>query len=453
MLATMALGGADARVRVVAIPPGGEPNVGRATVVEGGRGPIPSRMVTEPPVTEPPTSIDPADSLRLLKEREAALTDVRSRRAAPAAAEAVREDRAYPAGDELDRPPARKRGASNSVNVIEAAPTRAEIAKTTDPALIHALRTELQSQLARGALLNTYRYLRLVMVGAVLAIGLAVWFVWQDFPSLPSISHYYYTPARIVFAGALVAATAALLALSGRGGQRAWLDIAAFFAPLIALIPTHIGNGEVRDLNECEVDAECIPDEAFDYVATSFFTWAVFVVLILAFAIIRAVQEHHAFRQSGRIMPRKTFWQLSGPIAFCAVALVVYVTAWSIDQEGFLRWAHLVSASLFFFLITIVAWNQVRSESIGTTGLPDSFREWRKREMRWIPKIVTTWRGLIALALLADIVAAIVIVGTGVHWDDAPVKPVFLVEAIALILFAVFWIIETILNWDKIDPN
>ena len=79
---------------------------------------------------------------------------------------------------------------------------------------------------------RTYRALRLVMIATVPAIFLAVLLVWRGERggvSLPTLSHYYYTPAGAVFIGALSVAAAAMLALSGRGAERVLLDTAAFF--------------------------------------------------------------------------------------------------------------------------------------------------------------------------------------------------------------------------------
>ena len=69
---------------------------------------------------------------------------------------------------------------------------------------------------------------------------------------LPSVSAYYYSPARDVFVGALIAASLALFALSGRGPSRALLDAAALFAPLIALVPT---TPPARDSERSTLDA------------------------------------------------------------------------------------------------------------------------------------------------------------------------------------------------------
>ena len=58
---------------------------------------------------------------------------------------------------------------------------------------------------------RTYRYLRIGVAGTVVAILLAVAQASTTYGWLTSISDYFYTPARDVFVGALVAASLALL--------------------------------------------------------------------------------------------------------------------------------------------------------------------------------------------------------------------------------------------------
>ena len=64
---------------------------------------------------------------------------------------------------------------------------------------------------------RTHRYLRLSLSLIVIAILVGVAIESLELGTvLPSISHYYYTPVQGVFVGALIAASVALAALSGR---------------------------------------------------------------------------------------------------------------------------------------------------------------------------------------------------------------------------------------------
>ena len=89
------------------------------------------------------------------------------------------------------------------------------------------------------SLQRTYRYLRIGVAGTVVVIFVSVLLAVPAVGWLTSVSDYFYSPARDAFVGALIAASLALLALSGRGLERGLLDAAALFAPLIALVPTN----------------------------------------------------------------------------------------------------------------------------------------------------------------------------------------------------------------------
>jgi hypothetical protein len=94
---------------------------------------------------------------------------------------------------------------------------------------------------------KSYRWLRFAMVGLLLALGAAVAYQsWQhgSFSFLLSVSAYYYTPAQVVFVGALIGVGASMIALQGRDNREdTFLNLGGTFAIVVALIPTG------RDLN------------------------------------------------------------------------------------------------------------------------------------------------------------------------------------------------------------
>lgn len=93
--------------------------------------------------------------------------------------------------------------------------------------------------LEEGQVRETYRYLRIGLIGASMlllaAIGVERVMVdcWQG-----SISSYYYTPARGVFVGALVAVGLSLIVIKGRGWEDFFLNMAGMLAPVVAFVPT-----------------------------------------------------------------------------------------------------------------------------------------------------------------------------------------------------------------------
>ena len=70
---------------------------------------------------------------------------------------------------------------------------------------------------------RTYRYLRMSIAGTVVVIASAVVVATARVGWLPSISAYYYTPARNAFVGALVASGGNLAALLAHIAPPAWL--------------------------------------------------------------------------------------------------------------------------------------------------------------------------------------------------------------------------------------
>jgi hypothetical protein len=107
----------------------------------------------------------------------------------------------------------------------------------TDP-LADRYSDPVQADLAMG--LKTYRYLRLSMVIVMVALAASVLLVRRRGSSFEqSISAYYYTAAHPVFVGAMVATGVALTVIKGWTTFEDWcLGIAGVFAPVIAFVPT-----------------------------------------------------------------------------------------------------------------------------------------------------------------------------------------------------------------------
>jgi hypothetical protein len=89
---------------------------------------------------------------------------------------------------------------------------------------------------------KTYRYVRLGMIGAIVLLGAAILLEHHNVDwacSQTSISAYYYTPARAVFVGALMAIGLSLIVIKGSSWQEdVCLNVAGMLAPIVALVPT-----------------------------------------------------------------------------------------------------------------------------------------------------------------------------------------------------------------------
>ena len=94
-----------------------------------------------------------------------------------------------------------------------------------------------------GTQAKSYRYLRIAMVGLLIALAAAVFYQSSQQGSfLASVSAYYYTPAQAVFVGALIGLGASMIALQGlTDAEDQFLNLGGIFAIVVAIVPTGRG--------------------------------------------------------------------------------------------------------------------------------------------------------------------------------------------------------------------
>jgi len=94
-----------------------------------------------------------------------------------------------------------------------------------------------------GTQAKSYRYLRIAMVGLLIALAAAVFYQSSQQGSfLASVSAYYYTPAQAVFVGALIGLGACMIALQGlTDAEDQFLNLGGIFAIVVAIVPTGRG--------------------------------------------------------------------------------------------------------------------------------------------------------------------------------------------------------------------
>ncbi|MDZ8170640.1 hypothetical protein [Microbacterium xanthum] len=255
---------------------------------------------------------------------------------------------------------------------------------------------------------RTYRYLRIGAAATVLAIFTAIGVASLSVGILPSVSAYYFSPARDAFVGSLIAASLALFALSGHGLSRALLDAAALFAPLIALVPTASDAIEVDGSGASAVD-----------LTTSVATYLIVGAAVLAVAVALAVTDQTDAVAAG------------ASLAVAAATLLAVAASWWLAPAWFTRWAHPVATVVFFSLIAGVA-------VLAALTPADPAAPWLRR----------AYIAIAALLLSVGIVYAVVAL-TGV---DIDVPLVLLCEVAALALFMAFWILQTVQHWTDHDP-
>jgi hypothetical protein len=247
---------------------------------------------------------------------------------------------------------------------------------------------------------------------------------WQG-----SISSYYYTPARGVFIGVLVVVGLSLIVIKGKGTEDICLNIAGMLAPLVAFIPTrNVGDCWSIEPNPLPLEPSPVPGEP-DVLAG----WVVANVdnnvgalvitglvglafMYLLFSLKRGPAE--AFRVTRGDSPtRKSLLIAAVLIVATGLALLFW--------DGFPDHGHNIAAiGMFLFLAAAALLNANRD----ATGV-------------YVPLYRAVAVGMVA--------SAVIILGLayflGDRWDHA----IFVLEAIELALFALYWAAQTKEHWNE----
>lgn len=264
---------------------------------------------------------------------------------------------------------------------------------------------------------RTYRYVRLSIVGATLALAVSIGIEVAGRGVLSSLSAAFYTPAGNVFVGVLCAIALALLVLSGRSVEQGLLDLAAVFALVVALIPTPISDAS------CGGDAVCVPAAAIPGVVNNGISVASLSLVVLIVAAVLARTQGQA--GAGTVVT----------LAAAAVIVAGFV-AWALgDFPGFLRGAHNVAAVGFFSVIGVVA----------------AISAWRPQRA---PRRFRAVYAVVAVGILGTLGAlvAVLIAGQAATAAVGGVPVIFLGESIVVALFAAFWLVQTVELWNAVDP-
>ena len=271
--------------------------------------------------------------------------------------------------------------------------------------------------MAIGSATRTYRYIRVGLVGTMAVIAAAVAVEIAGGHILPSISAYYYTGARSPFVGGLFAASLALMAIAGSGFERMVLNVAAIFAPIIALVPTTVKHGSVAGLQDHCGSSACVPPQYDPDIQTGVYTYLLVGVLAVILLIVL-------------IATKALEW---GPtlvvVGTLVVVLAVVWFGWTDARTKFVDYAHLTSAAIFFGLIGIVAiYNAFAKPS--TDG-----RLAKGPRVAPPPTAAKILYITVAVGMTLDLVALIVVL--------VQKGPIFYCEAVALVLFVTFWVTQT----------
>ena len=280
-----------------------------------------------------------------------------------------------------------------------------------------------------GSVLSTYRYLRVGMVLLVLLLMASV--ALQVFSPEPdcwqrSVSAYYYTPARAVLVASLCAIGACLVVYRGStDGEDIALNASGLLAFVVAFVPT-------------QVDATCpasnVPSPPELDASVTNNVWALYAAGIALTAVSWFLRTRTSPAERGGGL---SVW----PLAFSSVAVVGFPFVFVGWHDAVRDHGHDVAAiALFAGIVVVVGMNALGLATLsGAAVRPDAGRpSLRGAANRY---------GVVGLAMVATFLG--VVVG---HWV-APgfVQWLFWLEALLIVEFAVYWVLQTIELWHVVD--
>lgn len=309
----------------------------------------------------------------------------------------------------------------------------------------------MTTQQADDTLIKSYRYLRLAMVGLVVCLTVAV--IDQSVTQgtiLSSISSYYFTSAQAIFVGALIAIGVCMIALRGTtDADDILLNIGGMLAPVVAIVPTARIKDQRKILDACrESDGATIVDPLIEDVdcpselalqALTDANVANNMLALLSVAYLGLAITVLFARRDGLPFDRI---RVGFGIAVAVVAAVTFV--FFAFREFFVHVAHYAAAiPMFGCIVLVVIINAVRRQKVEVTQTGLRARMGQAAEALLPPR-----NGYAVIALLMLVA---VVVGGALEWAGVYQDTIFYLEAALILLFGVFWVLQTIELLD-IDP-
>ena len=278
---------------------------------------------------------------------------------------------------------------------------------------------------------ETWRYLRLSIVGVVIGLGVSILVEFSRSRHLSgasghcwlgSISAYYYTPVHAVFVGAMVTIGVCLVCIRGNTDlEDVLLNLAGMLAPIVALVPT---------ANVPDPKQDCwssITDKANRELNISNNLIALLVAGLLAFLLLATLAVMRKLKRSASAERPLSTISIAGFGVAGALYLAVVGLFWW-DRPWFSHNAHNVSAITMFGFVTVNVLLNGYNLYHARKGIPN-------KAVRPLNRYMSTGIVMVLAAIL------IPTAGHSLH-----VK-VFLLEATMIGLFAFFWILQTVELW------
>ncbi len=297
---------------------------------------------------------------------------------------------------------------------------------------------------------KSYRYLRTAMVGLLIALAAAVFYqLWrQRFHVLSSVSAYYYTPAQAMFVGGLIGLGACMIALRGATGfEDVGLNLGGMFAAVVAVVPTSRGADFESAMRACQQTNtplltrqgsggfDCPTVQALIAATKANVQNNVAALLVVGFlGLVATVLFAYSDAKAGR--PRRFgvlfWWGLGASFVLWALGFVGML----VSLDWFVHHAHFIAAIGFFVCIVAVAVaNAVRRQR------PDINEHSGMRLTLGAARDVLTRRPHLYTWFVW---AMLGVAGVGVALFFAGVITLFWVEISVALLFALFWITQTV---------
>jgi drug/metabolite transporter (DMT)-like permease len=263
----------------------------------------------------------------------------------------------------------------------------------------------------QGYAVKTWRYLRVAMIA--LAAGLLVSIVYEIGDEgwdcvQTSISAYYYTPVHGYFVGALLSIGVCLFCLKGSTEREdVLLNLAGMFALIVALVPT-------ADPGAC---ASVLRDDAARYDSVDNNVTALITVGLAALIFIALLGW---LDDEDRGRPTHIGFFIAGGL------LVVTMLVFSRARDRFVGSAHFTAAVLMFACIFLAVCSNALQA--GRTRGKSSTRN-------------------LYIGVAATMGVSVLAFGFAwlVDWDHR----VLAIEAALIVLFAMFWVIQTFELWNE----
>lgn len=274
----------------------------------------------------------------------------------------------------------------------------------------------------RQELQSTYRYVRLsiILLTLLLFVSVCLQIVADGWQVLPSVSAYYYTPARGVFVASLCAVGTCMIIHRGRSDlEDVLLNFSGYLAFFVAFVPT------AREEATAGTGNVVIPEDFVAAVVNN--TTAILLVGLVAFVVEILVvpqRERNTGSRGGRVA-----------LVVSALAYLGLAAFFLFGRQTFLDVGHGVAAIVLFLgIVGVVGVNGVamaRARAAAGTGGRHPL----------LNRYTYGFLGMVVSAVLIIVVVRPLVE----QW-------IFVLEAALILQFLGFWITQTVERWQVPEP-